>query len=255
MLKDLTKQDWLSFLAIPEELVPRVLLLRGTRNLKSNYEKHKAHFSDVLEVGSPNGIFEDVFIGRRGGATVGYASVYGDAMASEITHVFGVLGTSLVVQTGCCGALGDGILPGDLVCATVACCGEGASQYYVGQRQEVAASPGLFDPFIPLLPDQVTMHVGPIWTTSALLAEGKEEIEAWRRQGCIAVDMESASTFAVAEHFGMQRASLLFAFDNPCLGDHIMLTGAARTQRRAIGEPAMIELALAIAEANPGGSL
>lgn len=98
MLKDLTKQDWLSFLAIPEELVPRVLLLRGTRNLRSNYAKHKTFFLDVLEVGSPNGIFEDVFIGRRGDATVGYASVYGDAMASEITHVFGVLGTSVGVK-------------------------------------------------------------------------------------------------------------------------------------------------------------
>jgi uridine phosphorylase len=250
MLKDLTKQDWLSFLGIPEELVPRALLLRGTRNLKSNYAKHKALFHDVLEVGSPNGIFEDVFIGRRGEAIVGYASVYGDAMASEITHVFGVLGTSLVIQTGCCGALGDGILPGDLVCATAARCGEGASQYYVGQKREVRACPGLFDPFTSRLPEDLTMHVGPIWTTSALLAEGKEEIESWRRQGCIAVDMESASTFAVAEHFGMDRTALLFAFDNPCLGEHILLSDESKDQRRTMGESAMIDLAVTVAEAD-----
>lgn len=249
MLKELTRDDWLHFLAIPEDLVPRFLLLRGTRNLRFNYEKHRSHFSDVLEVGSPNGIFEDVFIGRRGDATVGYASVYGDAMASEITHVFGVLGTSLVVQTGCCGALGEGILPGDLVCPTAARCGEGASQYYVGQRQEVTATPGLFGPLASRLPDHVGIHMGPIWTTSALLAEGRAEIDAWRRQGCIAVDMESASTFAVAEHFGMDRAALLFAFDNPCLGEHILLTDEAKAERRATGERAMRELVFELIEA------
>jgi hypothetical protein len=112
VLRELTKSDWLSLPAIPADRVPMALLLRGTRNLKRNYEKHKALFADVLEVGSPNGIFEDVFIGRHDGLLVAYASVYGDAMASEITHMFGVLGASLVVQTGCCGALTRDILPG-----------------------------------------------------------------------------------------------------------------------------------------------
>ena len=109
MLKDLTRSDWLGFLDLPEERIPSILVLRGTRNLRTNYDKHLAFFDDVLEVGSPNALFEDVFIGRRDGVDVGYASVYGAPMASEITHVFAVLGTRLVIQTGVCGALGDGI--------------------------------------------------------------------------------------------------------------------------------------------------
>ncbi len=170
---------------------------------------------------------------------VAYASVYGDAMASEITHVFGVLGTPLVIQTGCCGALGDGILPGDMICATSARCGEGAARYY-GAGEEVAASAALVAR-VSTSVHPVPLHAGPIWTTSALLAEGKEEIAAWRAAGCIAVDMETASTFAVAEYFGMSRLSLLFAFDNPHLGDHIMLTDEDKAQRRAAGEQAMVE--------------
>jgi len=131
VLRELTKEDWLSLLAIRDDCVPRALLLRGTRNLKTNYDKHRALFTDVCDMGSPNGIFEDVFIGRHDGLLMAYASVYGDAMASEITHVFGVLGACLVVQTGCCGALTEGILPGDIVCPTSAHCGEGAAQYYL----------------------------------------------------------------------------------------------------------------------------
>lgn len=246
MLKELTKNDWLSMLNIPEDRVPKALMLRGTRNLKANYAKHIGYFEDVLEVGSPNGIFEDVLIGGYEDMDVGYASVYGDAMASEITHVFGVLGTTLVIQTGCCGALSDGILAGDIVCATSARCGEGAAQYYMPDKEEVNASPDLLAAIADAGVDGVNLHKGPIWTTSALLAEGRAEIESWRNQRCIAVDMETASTFAVAEYFGMKHASLLFAFDNPCEGEHIMLSDADKQERRARGEQGMIEMAFSV---------
>lgn len=101
MLRDFTKADWLSLLAIPKEQVPHVLLLRGTRNLKGQYEHHQRYFTNVREVGSPNGFLEDVFLADLGGLPIAYASVYGSPLTSEIVHLFGVLGTRLVIQTGC----------------------------------------------------------------------------------------------------------------------------------------------------------
>lgn len=252
MLNELGKREWLSFLGVSERMVPDVLILRGTRNLKANYERYKMHFQDALEIGSPNGIFEDVLIGYRRGALVGYASVYGDAMASEITHVFGVLGTSLVIQTGCCGGLAEELLPGDVVCVTSAHCGEGAAQYYVGAQHEVRATEQLIASLDGSLVSSVALRKGPIWTTSALLAEGKAEIEGWAQKGYIAVDMESASTLAVAEHFGMQSLSLLFTFDNPRCGNHILLTDAGKAVRRKQGEQAMIELAFSVIDGRLG---
>src|SRR5262249_363323 len=113
MLRDLNRSEWLSWLNLPGELVPQALLLRGTRNLKRHYVAHQEYFEDIVHVDSPNGLFEDVFVGRFGDTRVGYASVYGAAMASEIVHVFGVLGTRLVIQTGCCGALAPELHVGD----------------------------------------------------------------------------------------------------------------------------------------------
>lgn len=248
MLKGLTRNEWLAWLGLPADRVPEALILRGTRNLKSNYERHKTMFRDVLEVTSPNGIFEDVFIGSHRGVVVGYASVYGDAMASEITHVFGAIGTPLVIQTGCCGALTDGILAGDIVCATSAFCGEGASQYYLPGIPEIAPSLDLLEMLIDLRVAPVALHMGPILTTSALLAEGAAEIETWASQGRIAVDMETASTFAVADYFRMKRISLLFSFDSPFRGDHMTLSDREKQARRIAGEQVMIDLAFAIIE-------
>ncbi|MDE0468004.1 MAG: hypothetical protein OYL97_13200 [Candidatus Poribacteria bacterium] len=254
MLKELTKSEWLSLLNIPEDRIPTVLVLRGTRNLKTNYAKHRNFFTDIFEIGSPNGIFEDVLIGTYKNINVGYASVYGDAMASEVTHLFGVLGTSLVIQTGCCGALINSIQAGDIVCVTSAYCGEGASQYYLHQKREVSASLDLVEQIKPSRVASVEVHKGTIWTTSALLAEGKAEIQSWAHQGYIAVDMETATTFSVAEYFGMQCLSLLFVFDNPSKGEHILLSDVEKQRRREEGEQTIIDTVLTIIEKHENGN-
>ena len=248
MLKDLTREDWLSILNIPETRIPLALILRGTRNLKSYYQVYRQHFTDLLEVGTPNSVLEDVFIGDLEDYPVAYASVYGAPMASEVVHVFGVLGTQLVVQTGCCGALADEIAAGDLFVVTEAFRGEGASQYYEPPGTLVTASPDLWTWMAsyrlnqPI--DDVALYTGRIYTTSALFAEGMEDVEAWFQAGCSAVDMETAATFAVAHYFGMDRASILYAFDNPRQKEHILLDDAQKNRRREIGNERMINVAL-----------
>jgi len=244
MLKDLTREDWLSILKIPEDRIPTALILRGTRNLKSYYQVYRQYFTDILEIGTPNGILEDVFIGRLNGYSIAYASIYGAPMASEVVHVFGVLGTRLVVQTGNFGALADEIVAGDLFLATEAFCGDGASQYYQPGAKTVTAS---IDPREWMaLPKETNLHTGRIYTTSALFAEGMEDIESWFRAGFSAVDMETATTFAVAKYFDMDRTSILYAFDNPRQSEHILLDDAEKNERRRQGNMQMIEIALGL---------
>lgn len=248
MLRELNKSDWLSILRISENRIPKALILRGTRNLKTQYTKYKNFFENIFEVGSPNDVLEDVFIEDIEDCSIGYASVYGAPMASEVTHVFGILGTSLVIQTGCCGALGDGIIAGDLVCATTAYRGEGASQYYFSELKYVDASAELMDRIRSEESNETNqLHEGPIFTTSALFAEGTTEVESWYKMGYIAVDMETAATFAVAKYFHMKRLSILFVFDNPQEGSHILMEEIEREKRRANGEGEMIKQSLKLA--------
>jgi uridine phosphorylase len=88
----------------------------------------------------------------------------------------------------------------------------------------------------------VPRHTGPVWTTAALLAEGQAEIDDWHGQGYIAADMETATTFAVAAYFGMERLSILSTFDNPRQGAHLGLIEEHKDAARATGEAAMIAL-------------
>lgn len=247
MLKELGKADWMRMLHIPASRIPSVLILRGTRNLQSQYEAALSLFSNVLEVGAPNGLIEHVFIGDLAGRPVGFACVYGAPMASEIVHIFGALGTRAVIQTGNCGALADGLLAGDLFVPTEAFCGEGAAQYYKPNGQRVAAFPE------PLTLETFVRHrrerirAGTIYTTAALLAEGEADIERWYQQGFAAVDMETATTFAVAEYFGMVRVAILYVFDNPRQREHLLLNDAEKDARREQANGTARELAFALA--------
>jgi uridine phosphorylase len=247
MLKELGQADWLRMLNIPEPRIPTVLILRGTRNLQSQYEAARGFFSNVLDVGAPNGIIEHVLIGSLAGRAVGFACVYGAAMASEIVHIFGSLGTRAVIQTGNCGGLADELSAGDLFVPTEAFCGEGAARYYKSNGQRVAALPvsASLESFGRY--GMENFQTGKIYTTAALLAQSDADIEGWYREGFSAVDMETATTFAVAEYFGMDRAAVLYVFDNPRRREHILLTDVEKDAKRARSNQAARELAFALA--------
>jgi uridine phosphorylase len=157
-------------------------------------------------------------------------------------HAFGVLGTRAVLQTGNCGALADDFAAGDLFVADRAYCGEGAARYYKTDGPWAMASPDLLARV-----RSPECRVGAIYTTGALLAEGMDDVERWFQEGFAAVDMETATTYAVAEHFGMERLSLLYAFDNPRQREHLLLSDADKDVRRAAGNARMRELVFDLA--------
>jgi purine-nucleoside phosphorylase/ribosomal protein S18 acetylase RimI-like enzyme len=247
MLKELTKADWLSILGLPESRVPAALVLRGTRNFRSQYRAMRPRFEDVLDLGTPNGILEDVLVGDVRGCPVGFACVYGAAMASEVVHLFGVLGTRAVIQIGNCGALADDLGAGDLFLAERAYCGEGAARYYRPGEDWVTASASLLRAGALAALGPGAARAGAIYTTAALFAEGSEDLERWARDGFAAVDLETAATYAVAEHFGMERLAVLYGFDNPRRREHLLLSDAAKDERRAAANARVKQLALDLA--------
>src|SRR5262249_44952277 len=90
-------------------------------------------------------------------------------------------------------------------------------------------------------------RTGAVYTTGALFAEGEEDVERWAREGFGAVDLETAATYAVAEHFGMGRLAILHGFDNPRRREHLLLSDAEKDVRRAAADARVKRLALDLA--------
>jgi purine-nucleoside phosphorylase len=243
MLGEMTRDDWMKLLGIPGKRIPQAALLWGTRNLSQRCASMRRHFGQVVEIGSPNGLLDDVFIGMLDDICVGYASVYGAPMASEIVHLFGTLGARLAIQIGTCGGFAHGLKMGDLFIAEEAYCGEGASQYYKTDGKTVAATVKFSEAAAVDRPG-IGIARGRIYTTSALFAERRADIDRWAGLGFSAVDMETAATFAVAEHFGMERGAILAVYDNPRGEDHILSADSEKDRRRRAAQKAMVEIAL-----------
>jgi purine-nucleoside phosphorylase/ribosomal protein S18 acetylase RimI-like enzyme len=247
VLKELTKADWLRILNLPEGRIPAVLIVRGTRNFRRQSRAMRPFFANVIELGTPNGIIEDVLIGDVAGWPVAFACVYGASMASEVVHLFGRLGSRAVIQIGNCGALADGFAAGDLFVAEEAYCGEGASGYYTEGDKWVQASEDLLGCSTLAKLPAGNYRTGTIYTTAALFAESSDDLERWARSGFDAVDLETAATYSAAEHFGMDALSLLYGFDNPRQGQHLLLSDLEKDARRRQADAAMKRLALDLA--------
>lgn len=67
MLKDLKGDDWLDILNFPTDRISLALVLRGTRKLKTDYQEYLQHLTNVLEIGTPNKILEEVQTWFRAG--------------------------------------------------------------------------------------------------------------------------------------------------------------------------------------------
>ena len=204
----MTRDQWLAALGLPAADVPARVVLEGSWWQAERNARRLAALDDVRELAFP-----ELHLGRRGTETVLYSCAYGAPRAVEPVHIFGELGTPLVVQIGSCGALQPGITTGDIVLPEIATIGEGASQYYGGEGSS-AATPSLVDAAeAAFVRRGFRVHRGAHVTTSALLAQPPELVRAWSDAGHLAVDMETSAVFSAAAFFRMQAVSLLFVWD------------------------------------------
>jgi len=222
--------------------IPALIVLEGSWWRRERTEQRLALLDEPRELAFP-----DLHLGRRpaDGLPVLYGSVYGAARAVEPVHIFGELGTPVVVQIGSCGSLQPGVRTGDIVLPEVASIGEGASQYY-GGAGESRSTPELVDrAALAFSAKGFRAHRGPHVTTSALLAQPPELIASWSAAGYLGVDMETSAVFSAAHRFGMATVSLLFVWDELLEGRSFLHPYTAEEREaQARANAALMEIAL-----------
>ena len=205
---NLSRDALLTAVGLSEREIPERIILEGTWWSRERYPVRLAYLEKVRELNFP-----DMFWGRYRGRAVMFCCAYGAPRAVEPVHVFGTLGTPIVIQVGSCGGLQPGLASGDIMLPERAVIGEGASQYY-GATDRSEATGELVDAAERAFCAQnFTVHRGLHLTTSALFAQPRDRVAVWRDAGYKSVDMETSAVFSAARRFGMQAASLLFVWD------------------------------------------
>jgi len=199
---------WLEALELSQAQVPDALILEGTWWRKTATENRLAHLSNVRELNFP-----DMFIGEFRGAIVAYCCAYGAARAVEPAHVFGQLGTPLLIQIGTCGTLDVTASTGTVVLPESCAAKDGVSQIYDAgstvqtTQQRVSQAENL------LHKENIVTTRSKHLTWPSLFAQSDAMCDEWIKQGFLSIDMETSTVVAVADYFGVEAVSLLSVWD------------------------------------------
>ncbi|WP_256376317.1 nucleoside phosphorylase [Solibacillus sp. R5-41] len=151
---------------------------------------------------------------------MGFANVYGGPSAALITHQFASAGTNQFIQTGYCGGLTLEINYGDILIVSEAEMQDGTSHWYIPNEKKVDSDKDLVSAAVDYCNKKGYSYVvGSVISTSAMLLETHEIINRWAMKGHLGVDMETATTLAVAKKFNKKAISLLNISDHLIEGD------------------------------------
>jgi purine-nucleoside phosphorylase len=181
------------------------------------------------------------FTGRYQGVPVSVQTTgMGAPSASIVAEELIGLGARVLLRVGTCGAVDEGLAPGDLVIPQGAVPLDGATrQYLEGRPYAPVPDPGLF---LALWKGAEALgyphHVGLVATEDAFYATTPEGARAWSRYGVLAFEMEASALFLIGKMRGA-RAGAILAVSNRIGDPELVAEGVLRE-----GVRRMVEVAL-----------
>ncbi|HOR78991.1 MAG TPA: nucleoside phosphorylase, partial [Anaerolineaceae bacterium] len=116
---------------------------------------------------------------------------------------------------GGCGVLDKHMTVGSFLVVSSAVRDEGVSYHYLPPSREVFAQDLAVEALTNTLSNMsIPHHIGKTWTTDAPFRETPGRIAMRKNEGCLAVEMESASMLAVAQFRGVTLGQILYGGDD-----------------------------------------
>lgn len=176
-------------------------------------QQHEARVIRHLrtEIGT-HPIYEVAINGQR--LAVFHPGVGAPLAAAMLEQVI-ALGSRTFIACGGAGVLDSTIAVGHVLIPTSAIRDEGTSYHYLPPSREVSASPDAVAAIERVLQaNKVEYLLTKTWTTDAIYRETHAKVRRRRAEGCIAVDMEAAAFFAVAQFRNVRFGQLLYGGDD-----------------------------------------
>lgn len=149
----------------------------------------------------------------RGVRVAFYVSPLGSAMAATtVAEASWIFGATKFVMFGSSGALDREKTEGRLVVPTAAYRDEGMSYHYAPAADyiDLPGAKKVSEVFDRL---EAPYVLGKTWTTDAAYRETRAHMEARKREGCLAVEMEVAGVQAVCDFYGLELCNFLMTGD------------------------------------------
>ena len=151
------------------------------------------------------------------------------------------LGARRLLRVGTCGALRPGLGLGDLLIATEAIAADGASRA-LGAGERVAPGQALLDALAGSLAVEDRVQSGPVVSSDLFYDSPEGAEERWRAQGALAVEMETATLFALAARRDLRAGCALIVSDTVLPARQRIDAEALHDAERRVGDLALAAL-------------
>ncbi|MEO5646533.1 MAG: hypothetical protein ABIO57_02060 [Candidatus Paceibacterota bacterium] len=162
------------------------------------------------------GLLGNVFEFKYNDKNYWFIVAYGTTVLSENLHVASMLGSKKNIHIGSCGGLNKEANAGDLIIATFSYGNESTTRMYERENPDHRHFPNdaLGESLKNRAGSSFVIRKGPIMTVQAMLAETAEDVQDWADEGYYGVEMETATIFAISNHFNIPSAGLVYVHDN-----------------------------------------
>jgi uridine phosphorylase len=242
---DVDGAGWRKILGLAAVETPALVVVEGTWWREAHVRARLARLAATRELGVP-----DIFLGSVAGRSLLYACHYGAARTAETIQIATLVGARLAVQIGSCGILTAGVSPGHVVVPTRALGLDGVTAGYAGNVDVAASAEWSERASVALASRHITVHRGATVTWPTLFNQPREQVRRWRDEGRMCVDMEAATTLAVAAMFDVPAIAMLVAWDE-ILSERSFLDPLSEAEAQAFetAEAAVFDVALELARA------
>ncbi len=139
----------------------------------------------------------------------------GAPFAAALLEIAIALGCTKFIAYGGAGVLDRNIPVGGFIVPNAAIRDEGVSYHYLPPGRQVAANVQAINTITSTLDEhKESYRIGKTWTTDAIFRETDSKVKLRKSEGCIAVEMEAAALFAVAQFRNVQLGYILFGGDD-----------------------------------------
>jgi len=190
---------------------------------------------------SPPGRRKILLLDKYPVAVVGNIGI-GGPMTATMVEELGVLGAKEFIIVGTAGAISPSLDIGQVALIDRAIRDEGVSHHYLPPAKWVAGSADLLNIVEQAVNSaEIDYQIGSSWTTDAPYRETEVELRTYQQEGVLAVEMETATVFAICQYRNYQATALLIISDslanlewNPQFHDRQMSTTLYQLAKIAI---------------------
>lgn len=210
---DYEAEDWCRVLAIAADEIPDVLILHGEWEPQPAIDRW-AERLDTCRRAAWN-----LLLGTHDGLRLGFTVAHGGPSTAVSVHPFAVMGVPVIIQTGYYGGLSETLEYGEILVVEAAESEDRVASGYVGDERSIAADRRLVDEATAAcVACGRRARRGSVVTIANSMTETHDMVQRWAARGHAGVEMEVATTYAIARAFGVSAVALLNLVDNLALG-------------------------------------